>query len=102
MAEYSTDRSPVEEHRDSLKHTHRGRYRKDCPACQHNDANWRRQLKQQADLSRDAEALLWAIASAKRSYITDGDGNAVGMVVWTTEELLDRIDQTIGYDEQGG
>lgn len=39
-----------------MRHEHDGRWASDCVACQHNDANWRRQVREQADAYAEAEA----------------------------------------------
>lgn len=54
-----------------------------------------------ADGQQAYEALLWEVARAKRAPMTDDEGNPRGTAIFITDDLLDRIDQAIGYDEMG-
>lgn len=51
--------------------------------------------------SREPVSLLWEIAQAQRTPLTDQEGRR-GIILWEVDDLLDRIDQVIGYDEMGG
>lgn len=70
-------------------HAHDGDWTADCPACNRNDAKWRRQLRQQADYAGDLETLLAELSRAPRAQ----DAESSQQMLHVDADVMARIDE---------